>query len=668
MTTGPRWLAIPLVAIGGTILVTWPLVRCLGVCLGRPPDTLVSLYFLHWVAHALTTPGVRVLDAPMFAPYRDTLRLGEFLPAYAPLALPVIRFTGNPVAAHNVVLLVEYAATALGVTLLAKRLVGATGPALVAGVAFAFSPRLLDQADNLQTLSIAWTPWIFLAVERFLTRPTWTAAALAATLALGLALSSLNMLVFTLIPLAVFLLAAWVSGSRRIAVAHLGRGLVVAVPAVLLLLAYVSPYRGAAREWGLWRTPAQVARGAVTLQDYVALPPEPLVRRFLGAPPPGPVTGLVLGVAVSVLAVLGLLAVRRAPEGIGRALAPYAAAGAAALVLAAGPALQTPWGDLPMPYRLLYAAVPGFDAIRTPMRLLLAVDLVVALLAAAALAEWGRRAAAPRRVGVMAGTALVILAESVWVPFPGAVPRLDPARLPRVYRWLASAPPTTVALALPMGDWVNVAAVAFHLRRTVNGWASWDPPRYAELVAAMAAFPDARTLALVRAIRPDVILVDRAWLTGERSARLARADSGLRLDATFDTHLVYRLEPGAVPGVETLDVRVSPEPGSGLRSGGLCVTLRNHGPGWLPLYPVRELRLGGETGAGHGTIRDWLPLDLAPGAVHRTCVDVPAVTGVWRLRGDIRGGGRVDRFAVAGAGDGDSVPATLEPAGGAPDT
>ncbi len=108
-----------------TLLVTWPLARCLSSCLGPPPDTLVSTYFLAWVARALTTPGVALLDAPMFAPYPNTLALGEYLPAYAPIAIPVIALTGNPVVAHNVVLLVLYATTALGVYALARHLLGA---------------------------------------------------------------------------------------------------------------------------------------------------------------------------------------------------------------------------------------------------------------------------------------------------------------------------------------------------------------------------------------------------------------------------------------------------------------------------------------------------------------------------------------------------------------
>src|SRR5262249_30733265 len=146
------WLPIGAGALALTLAVTWPLARCLGACLGEPPDPLLSVYFLAWVAHALTTPGVRLFDASLFAPYPGTLALGEYMPGYAPLAVPVVALTGNPVLAHNLLLVLSYAMAALGGAALVLSLTGAPGAALVAGVAFAYAPRLLDQAYNVQTL------------------------------------------------------------------------------------------------------------------------------------------------------------------------------------------------------------------------------------------------------------------------------------------------------------------------------------------------------------------------------------------------------------------------------------------------------------------------------------------------------------------------------------
>ena len=655
-----RRLAI--VAAGSTtLLVTWPLARCLETCLGRPPDTLVSLYFLHWVAHALTTPGVRVLDAPMFAPYRDTLLLGEYVPAYVPVALLALQLTGNPVVAHNVVLLALYAMTAIGATVLALDVLGTTGPALVVGLGFAYSPRLLDQAYNLQTLSIAWIPWLFLALERFLDQASWAAASGLAMLTIGLALSSLNMLAFAGIGVAVFMATAVFDRERRLQRTHFVRLAVVTAPMLGVLVAYVWPYARVARAWGLSRTLVEVQQGSARLSGYAQWPPEPLVNRLFHLDGSSPAQSLLPGLTVGVLMILGFVALHR-PSPLRFRLRPYVAVAGAAFVLALGPTLSTRWGSLPLPYWLLYRVVPGFDAIRTPARLVLVGDLGVALLTGAGLIVLLARTPRRGRSLTVVGVALAVLAESVWVPFPGAVTRLDARALPQVYRWLGTQPSTTVALGVPMGDWVNVAGVAFHLRRVVNGWASYDPPRYAELVEAMRAFPDARTLTLIRGIRPDVVLVDREWLTATREAALSRFGGDLHLERRFPTHLVYRVT-GALPaGPEALEASLRVERAASPGRVRTCVVLRNPGPDFIPLYPVRHLRvdLRDELEAHLAGAEGWLPLDLAPNVEHATCVTVAEERGKARqVRGMLDGvGGRLHTFRIT-AGDPPRPLATL---------
>ena len=646
MTRGGRWLAIVLAAVLVSVVMTWPLVQCLGVCLGSPPDTLASLYFLQWVAHALTTPGVRLLDAPMFAPYRDTLTLGEYLPAYVPLALPVLRLSGNPVVAHNVVLMALYGLTAVGTTALAARLLGSAGPALVAGLAFAYSPRLLDQAYNLQTMSIGWVPWLCLVLDRFLDRPTWAGAAGMGVLTLGLALSSLNMLVFAGIALAV-LVVADALGRRRLRRPHAVRLVSVAIPTAGILAAYVAPYAGAARAWGLGRTLAEVEGGSARVAGYVSWPREMLLMRLLHVDGATSSEGLLLGLTVSGLAVAGLLAFRR-QEHLRVRLSPYVAMAGVALVLALGPILRTPWGAVPLPYLLLYRYAPGFDAIRTPARLVLFGDLAVVLVAGAGLTVLVAGLRGLSRGLALGAVGLAVLAESILIPFPGVVQRLDPKTLPEVYRWLKAQPSETVALGIPMGDWVNVAAAAFHLHRTVNGWASYDPPRYAELVAAMSAFPDPRTLALVHGVRPDLALVDRQWMTPARALALSRPDSGLVLERVFPTHVAYRVTGPVPAGPEILEASVRVEALAPPGRARPCLVLRNPGSRFVPLYPVRRLafQARGEAGIPLIEVERWLPLDLTPGAEHRECMSLDGGERVLEVRGRIDGAGRALGFRL----------------------
>lgn len=652
MITRAGWVALAFGALALTLIVTWPLARCLGSCLGEPPDTLLTVYFLSWVTHGLLTPGVRVLDASLFAPYPGTLALGDYMPGYALVSVPVIALTGNPVLANNVLLVLSYTLAALGAVALAARLTGAVLPALVAGVAFAYAPRLLDQAYNLQTLAVFWFPWLLLALERVFDHPTWPGAALVAAIWLALALSSLNVFVYATVLAGVFVVAAVSVGGRRLERAHLLRLAAAGVVAVALLLGFLAPNLALAREWGLGRTLAEVERYAASLQDYVDLPREHLLRRLAGtAGEPGH-DPLVPGLTATALAVAGLVAVGRNARGFRRGLLPYVALLAAAVILSLGPTWQSPWGPLPLPYRLLYAGVPGFDAFRTPFRFLVFVDLGIALLAATGAAWWlGRARPAARRLLTAALLALILL-ESAVVPYPGAVPRLDPDTLPDVYRWLRRQDPHTLALGIPMGDWVNVAAAAFHLRPTVNGWSSFEPPLYAALTRAMEGFPDARTVALVRGLGVDVVLIDRAWLTPERVAALAAFRSVLRPERTFPTHLVLRVAPAAGPGLEALEATAGIVPPGAGRPWQVCVTLTNRGPGFVPLYPLHRLHLAVE-GPGEGPMSRrlrWLPLDLPPGAEHTGCLPLRGEPIRLRVRGEVEAPGRVYRFAVAPGG------------------
>lgn len=650
MSTWTARLAVGAGALALTLVVTWPLPRCFDTCLGASEDPLLSVYYLGWVTHSLVTPGVRLLDASIFAPYTGTLALGEYLPAYAVLALPAIALTGSPVVAHNVVVVAAYTLAALGGAALAARLTGAAGPALLAGLAFAYSPRLLHQAHNVQTLSAFWFPWLFLALERFLERPTWAAAAVLAGVWLGLALSSMIAFAYAAVAAGVFLVVAVAWGGRRLARPHLLRLAAAGVPAVALLAAYLAPYRALAREWRLGRALAEVERYSAAPGDVLGVPPEHLVHRLVGI---GHVVdldreALFPGLAVLALATAGLAAVARGPGGLRPAFLPYVVMGGAAAVLALGPTLATPWGPWPLPYRLLYAVVPGFDAIRTPRRFAGFLAFGLALLVAAGAARaLGRLNPARRRV-VLAAVAALILVESIGVPFPGAVRRLDPAELPEVYRWLGTQDARTVALELPIGDdWESVAAAAFHLRRTVNGWASYTPPHYDALVAAMDAFPDARTLALIRGLRPDVVLVDRRWLDPAREAALGALRDGLRLERAVDTHLVYRVEGAAPPGIETLEATARLAPAREGRPAEACVTLWNPGSDFVPLYPLRRLRLeAGSRPDGPTPAESWLPLDLAPGAAHTACARLAGRPEAVRVRGEVEGAGRVHRFAV----------------------
>jgi len=663
-----RWLALGAGALLLTLAVSWPLPRCFAICLGASEDPVVSVYFLSWLVHSLTSPGVRLFDAGIFAPYPNTFALGEAGPAYALFALPARLVSGSPVVAHNVVVVAAYALAALGAAALGARLAGGTGPGIVAAVAFAYTPFLLGQAYVIQTLAVFWVPWLFLAVEGFLTRPTWVGAALVASLWLALGLTGLNVFAFTSVAAAVFAIAVALARRPGPDRRHLVRLAVVGVPALALLAAYLTPFRTVVREWHLGRSLAQIERHSASFGYFVGLPRGAFLYRMLGleATPGLDTSALLSGVTVTVLVAVGLGAFVRGHPERRATLWPYLAMAGVAAILALGPTLSTPWGALPLPYRALYAFAPGFGAIRTAGRFLLVVALVLAILAGIGAAHLTRRLAPGRRALVLGSLTALILVESVAVPFPGVAQRLDPAEISDAHRWLATRDPRTVVLELPMReDWRKLGVAAFHLRPMVNGFSSFIPPHYHLLVRAMEEFPDARSLALVRSLQPDLIFVDRTWLEWAHGtaaiASLADGRGGLRLDRRLGRYDVYRLAGAEAPRLEELRVtaRVSRLATRLVWYG--CVTLENRGPGWVPLYPLHRLRFEVEPDPAGPVARGgrWLPLDLAPGASETDCVELGPKPDAIRVHGEVEGPGRRYRFTAAP----DTPPAPLTRAG-----
>src|SRR5262249_62422568 len=111
-----------------------------------------------------------------------------------------------------------------------------------------------------------------------------------------------------------------------------------------------------------------------------------------------------------------------------------------AAVLAMGPYRELPLGRVPLPYLLAYHLVPGFSAIRAPIRLVFVVAAALAALTGFALARWlGSRARAVRVAVALAAVAFCAIRAA-----PDAV-SVAPIRLgtdlPPVYDWLAQQLP-----------------------------------------------------------------------------------------------------------------------------------------------------------------------------------------------------------------------------------
>jgi hypothetical protein len=489
-----------------SVVMNWPLVLHLGETIPKDlGDPLAQSWQVAWGGHALTHQPLDFFQANQFWPFEDSLAFSDALIGYSPAGL----IGSGPHAAvvrYDLLFLFAYALAFAGAYLLARELGAGPWGALVAGAAFAFAPFRLEQDGHLHVISSGGIPLaLALAVRGLRLHRPWPMFAgwLVAAWQLSLGFTLGLPLAYLLAVLATIGAVIWWRRGRP----PLDRGLLVAGAAgaaVFLIVAGVisRPYERVADEHPeAKRTSATVAAYSGPLYEFLVAPDENLVW---GEATAGlrdeleniPEKTLFPGLVTIILAVAGV-----GWAGYSRGIRwGLAAAAVAFSILALGFREE---GGLLWPYRVIYEALPGWEAIRTPGRLVTFSSLALALLAAggverlaAALSRRGRETLAP---AVCAMVALAVAIEGRGLPFDPT----DSQAQPRV----PATPPSTAAVPAPQ---LHLPALRAEDNRRyllwstdgfpdmVNGRSSTQPSETTALIEAMADFPSPETVAMLR--------------------------------------------------------------------------------------------------------------------------------------------------------------------------
>ena len=162
------------------------------------------------------------------------------------------------------------------------------------------------------------------------------------------------------------------------------------------------------------------------------------------------------------------------------------------------------------PYGWL-SALPGWDAIRTPGRLLTLTTLALALLAAAG----AQRLQGRWRWAPLLLTLLVLLEGSAFSLDGGRLSGPPHPTVPPPPAGLAAATPPLLELPIEADDnrrYLLWSTDGFP--RMVNGRSSTNPPAFLALRTTIAGFPDAASVARLRALGVRTVVLHRARLAG----------------------------------------------------------------------------------------------------------------------------------------------------------
>ncbi|ADB51008.1 hypothetical protein [Conexibacter woesei] len=541
-------LLLALGAVALAVLMHWPLALHLGDHVAKDlGDPLAQAWQVAWGGHALTAQPLHLFDANQFYPYPDTLAFSDALLGYAPAGL-----IGNgpraAVARYDVLYLLAYALAFAGAYLLARELGAPPAAAFLAGAAFAYSPWRLEQAGHLHVISSGGIPLALALLVRgyrddrsgprpWVVLAGWAVATWQLTLGWTLGLQ----LAYLLLALAlVLLLRGWRPPRPTWAATAAGvvlfAGIGLAIGRVYLRVAELFP---SAR-----RGPEVVAAYSGSPLEFLAAGRDSLV--WSGAT--APLRENLNAVAEQAL-FPGLVIVALAAFGAWRGPWPrplrlgLLAGALVTAVLALG------YADADLRFLFPYgwlSVLPGWEAIRTPGRLMTLTTLALALLAAAGAQRLAARPGAGWRWAPVALTALVLVEGSAFSLDGGRLSGPPNPAAPRAPAGLAAATPPLLQLPIEAEDnrrYLLWSTAGFP--RMVNGRSSTNPPAFLALRTRAAGFPDAASVARLRALGVRTVVLHRARLAGTSWAGWrGRPWRGLGISRELrDGVVLYRIPP-----------------------------------------------------------------------------------------------------------------------------
>ena len=572
-----------------TIVLTWPTAITLSTHVVDRQDPLLNAWIMAWEVRQLLIAPLELYQTNIFFPLRNTLAFSEILLSTSALVMPIQWAFDHALISYNFAFLLSFFTTALGGYLLALYLTGHRGAALVAGVAFAWSPYRMSHLSQLQLLAFGWLPLALIYLDRLLrsgsralslskgnisthyNNSRWLKDTLLFALFFLLqALASFYSALFSALACFCYVVG-WLIWQRTLPLRAVMGGLLAALLVALIMLPLALPYFEIQHTLGAGWTLAQNEQFSASLQAYLYAPEGtllwgPLTRPFhyiYGAccPPDTLFPGLTL-------LFLSLVALypsgsddvsRSSPLTRTRIWLLIAFAG---FLLSLGPTLTInalePTG-IPLPYRWLWDHVPGFNAIRAPVRWVVLVSLALSMLTAIGIARLRRHWVAPLAL-------LLVLIEFAIFPLPLVTAPTAPASL----AWLDEQPPTHI-LELPLAAerprpdvgsdeprraWEESRLLEMqyfstaHWHTTPDGYSGYIPTRHGDFVREISNFPAKRAVTFLQGLGVQYVVIHEDDLNASRLEQLQQPlPEGVQEIARFDDERILNLSPYSHSGL-----------------------------------------------------------------------------------------------------------------------
>lgn len=437
------------------IAMSYPLVLQLRTHIASDAgDPLLVAWMLAWDADRMRHGFAGIWDAPNFFPYRHTLLYSEHFLGVAVFTAPLQWLTRNPIFVYNLAFLASSVLSAVGMYVLARWLTGRRDAAFVAAMISGCQPFRASHGSHLQLLVLGWLPFSIWALHRYFDSQRLRYLLASAAFYLLQALTSGYFAYYGLLPLVlVAVYELW--RTRRLSRRMCGHFAIASAVTIAVMFPVVRAYADLRRESGLRRPLDEITSQSADIGDYVSASRSLYIWGGIGSG-----RGeheLFPGAVAIVLGVLSIARLRRQDDR--HAVSLYGIVLALAFVLSLGPSPRA-FGHaigVPGPYGWLLSVIPGLDGIRVPARLVVIVQIALAVLAAFGairVIEWAGARSESLRWMALGVLSLLIAAEGVAALGHPAFDYRGAPEEREAYAYLRS---------LPKGGTIELPTMAEHL-------------------------------------------------------------------------------------------------------------------------------------------------------------------------------------------------------------
>lgn len=559
------------------VVFTYPLILNLSSrVLIDTGDPLYNTWVINWNIHALLTNPLRLFDANVFYPYKNTLVFSDVFLAPSLMALPLLLLTRNPLAAYNLLVIFFYAFSGWAMFLLARHLTQNVYISFLVGMAYAFSSYRYAHMGHLQLLSDGFLVLAVLFAHKYLRLQQFKYLSLAGIFLIIQASSSWYYGIYSLMFLIAFLVFFTITGRLKAALLIKHSAPVLALIAVALApLAW--PYLNVHRMMPQFeRTLVEAHFFAARPWSYLTVLPgnlllgRPLSFLFLKT---GGIweKALFPGLASTICAAWASAAVinpKKFRDHLWQIKFFYLCLVLTGITLSFGPYVFLGKTQFWLPYRFLYDWVPGFKGMRVPARFGLMVTVGISVLAAIGMQDIYQRLKkkqvikAGSGVKIAGAAALLILVAGSQISWPVKLSDYVPSgkNVPPIYRFLANEKDKGALIELPsikfgpagemvesiwMKETIYMYYSIYHWHPIVNGYSGFSPPVYTAVMKEMQRFPSRRSLDMLKGLKVEHVLVHSKSLpvsvcNGQRQA--LSAAPGVILEKQINGDYLYRLK------------------------------------------------------------------------------------------------------------------------------